>query len=170
MLRSLKEVSERLRDRSTHGEVLNLVLEFASERFRRVAIFMVRDDEAVGIAQRGLADAGGPDEEAFRSLRVRVDESAWLRAVMESGESLRAGPSDSGDDRLAAQLGSRNPVEAFWAPIESGGRIAALLYADNLPASTRIGDTTVLSIVLHEAGLALERAVLERALAQADGR
>ncbi|MDJ0853397.1 MAG: hypothetical protein QNK04_33955, partial [Myxococcota bacterium] len=166
-LRALEEVSERLRDPGTRGEVLNLVLDFAARRFQRVAMFMVTDEEAVGIAQRGLEAAGGPSSEAFRSLRVPIDEPAWFRGVIERGESLRAGPSNEGDRRLAARLGSRAPLEAFVAPIESGGRVAALLYGDNLPGAGAIGDTTIVAIVLHEAGLALDRAVLERALEQA---
>jgi len=54
------------------------------------------------------------------------------------------------------------------APIESGDRVVALLYADNLPAEQPIGDSSALEVVLHEAGLALDRAVLERALAEAE--
>jgi hypothetical protein len=42
----------------------------------------------------------------------------------------------------------------------------ALLYTDNLPGVKPIGNTTILEIALHEAGLALERALLERALSQ----
>jgi hypothetical protein len=168
-LRALKDMSARLRDRATRGEVLNLVLDFAAEHFRRVAMFMVREEDAVGIAQRGLPRAGGPGDEQFLALRVPLHESAWLRSVLDTGESLRAGPSDEGDRRLAAKLGSGLPIEAFVAPIESGGRVAALLYGDNLPENGSIGDTTVLAIVLHEAGLALERAVLERALALVEG-
>ena len=169
-LRALEEVSERLRDPSTRGEVLNLVLDFTARRFRRVAMFMVRDDEAVGIAQRGLPSGGGPNTETFCALRVPLLEPAWFRGVLERGESLRAGPSDEGDRRLAARLGSRAPLEAFVAPIESGGRVAALVYADNLPDTSAIGDTTIVAIVLHEAGMALDRAVLERALEQAEER
>ena len=37
-----------LRDPETQGEVLEHVLDFASERFSRVALFMVRDEEAIG--------------------------------------------------------------------------------------------------------------------------
>jgi hypothetical protein len=40
------------------------------------------------------------------------------------------------------------------------------LYADNLPGAEPLGDTSVIEIALHEAGLALERALLQRALAQ----
>ena len=169
-LRSLEEVSEKLRDPGTRGEVLNLVLDFAARRFRRVAMSMVTDHEAVGIAQRGLESVGGPSNEAFCTLRVPLEEPAWFRAVIDRGESLRAGPSDQGDRRLATKLGSRAPLEAFVAPIESGGRVAALLYGDNLPDTGPIGDTTIVAIVLHEAGLALDRAVLERALEQARER
>ena len=144
------------------------MLDFAAERFRRVAMFMAREDDAVGIAQRGLPLAGGPSDREFQALRVPLVDSAWLDTVIQTGASLKAGPSNDGDHRLAAQLGSQTPSEAFVAPIESGGRVAALLYADNLPEGTPIGDTAVLAIVLHEAGMALDRAVLERALAEAD--
>jgi hypothetical protein len=64
---------------------------------------------------------------------------------------------------LVLRLGGETPTEAYVAPIESGGQVVALLYVDNLPASDPIGDTTILEIVLHEAGLALERALIERA-------
>jgi hypothetical protein len=44
--------------------------------------------------------------------------------------------------------------------------VVAILYADQLPEEGPMGDTSALEIVLHEAGLALDRAVLERALAE----
>jgi hypothetical protein len=164
----LGQLSTRLRDPSSRGDVLNLVLDFAAEIFRRVAVFMVRDDVAVGLAQRRLALAGGPAEPDFQGVSLPVAECRWLRCVLESREALQAPPADAGDRRLAALLGERPPPEAFLAPIESGGRVAAVLYADNLPDGGPLGDTTVLAIVLHEAGLALDRALLERALERAE--
>ena len=59
------------------------------------------------------------------------------------------------------------PSQVYVAPIESAGCVVALLYADNLPGGAPLGDTTALEIVLHEAGLALDRASLERALSGA---
>jgi len=168
-LERLRAISDRLRDPATLGDVLRLVLEFAGESFARVAMFMVRDHEAVGIAQRGLSEAGGPDDAGFRELVVPLAEPAWFRRVLESGAAQRCGPSDAGDRRLAERLGRALPGEAYVAPIESGGRVAALLYADNLPGGSPLADPTALAIALHEAGLALDRALLERALAQAEG-
>jgi hypothetical protein len=166
----LKQMSDRLRDPSVRGEVLSLILEFAAESFSRVAIFMVRDDEAVGMAQSGLARADGPGDEAFREISITAREPAWFHAVLDRREGVRAPPGNEGDRKLAALLGSAVPREAYVAPIESSHRVVALVYADNLPGDAPIGDTISLEIVLHEAGLALERALLERALAEAADR
>ena len=64
-------------------------------------------------------------------------------------------------------LGGRPPKEAYLAPIESGGRVVALLYADQLPRETPIPDTTLIEVAIGEAGMALDRVLLERALAEA---
>lgn len=168
-LRSLREVSARLRDPSSRGDVLRLLLEYAARTFERVAIFAVRDGEAFGVAQIGLPSAGGPDDVDLRRIHFPADETAWFRKVLEARAPLRAAPGDDGDRDLASRLGQAAPPEVYVAPIESGERIAAVLYADNLTTRRPLGDTSALEVVLHEAGLALERAVLERALEQAEG-
>jgi hypothetical protein len=168
-LARLRSASERLRDPATGGDVLSLVLRFAAESFARVAVFMVREDQVLGLAQIGLPRAGGPGDAAIGEVILPHRESAWFRRVIDGRRPLRSAPEDEGDQRLAVLLGNAIPGEAYVAPIESGERVIALLYADNLPGGEPIGDTAALEIVLHEAGLALDRAVLERALAEAEG-
>jgi hypothetical protein len=168
-LSRLREVSARMRDSASGGEVLPQVLQFASETLSRVAMFMIRDDTAQGIAQVGLPKAGGPDERDLREVTLPHREPAWFRRVLDSRGPVRAAPSDDGDQRLAVLLGNAIPEEAYVAPIESGEHVVALLYADNLPGGEPIGDTSALEVVLHEAGLALDRAWLERALEEAEG-
>jgi len=165
-LRTLRAVSERIRDPANHGEVLKLVLEFASESLSRVAMFMVRDEMVVGIAQIGLPRGGGPDDARFREIEMPAAEVEWFKAVLEARSSLRSPVTGDGDRALAGRMGDREPAEAYVAPILSGGRVVALLYADNLPGDESVGDTSVIEIALHEAGLSLERALLARALAQ----
>jgi len=166
-LARLKHVSDRLRDPSTQGEVLTLVLEFASETFSRVAMFMIRDDVAAGIAQLGLPPTGGPDDEGMRAIELDDDELPELfRQVIEQRGAVRSALGGPLDRRLAMRLGAAAPAEAYAAPIESGGCVVAIVYGDNLPEERPIRDTTALEIVLHEAGLALDRALLERALAE----
>jgi hypothetical protein len=165
----LREVRRRMREHARQGEVLSNVLGFAAQIFSRVALFMVRDDSIVGIAQVGLAKAGGPDDGGMRDLTLPARESSWVRRVLETVHPVRGRPVDDGDHRLVVMLGNEVPSEAFLAPIESANRVAALLYADNLPGRAALPDTGALEVVLHEAGLALERALLERALAESPG-
>lgn len=168
MLARLRSASARLRDPSSRGDVLSLSLRFAAETFSRVAIFMVRDEQALGIAQIGLPKAGGPGDGTIDDVVLPHREPAWFRRVLDGRNPVRSAPTDQGDQRLAVLLGNAIPDEAYVAPIESGDRVVALLYADNLPGCEPIGDTAGLEVVLHEAGLALDRAVLERALAEVE--
>ncbi|MBW2494899.1 MAG: DUF4388 domain-containing protein [Deltaproteobacteria bacterium] len=165
-LRTLRSLSERIRDPANHGEVLKLVMKFASESLSRVAMFMVRDDVAIGIAQIGLPRGGGPEDAELREIELNISEVGWFRQVLGSRGSLCSPATGAGDRALALRIGNREPDQAYIAPIVSGGRVVALLYADNLPGTDPIGDTSVIEIALHEAGLALERALLQRALAQ----
>jgi hypothetical protein len=168
-LARLRAASARLRDPGSKGDVLSLALRFAGESFARVAIFMVREEQAIGIAQLGLPKAGGPGDGAISEVVVPHREPAWFRRVLDGRNAVRGAPSDEGDQRLAVLLGNTIPTEAYVAPIESSERVIALLYADNLPGGDPIGDTSALEVLLHEAGMALDRAVLERALAEAEG-
>ena len=167
-LARLRETSARIREGAGRGEVLSQVLSFAAQRFARVALFGVRDERAFGVAQVGLARAGGPDDAALRELSLGSVEPAWFRRVIEGKRPCTAAPSDQGDHRLAVLLGNEIPGEAYVAPIVTGERVVALLYADNLPGREPVADTRSLEVLLDAAGIALDRAVLERTLAQSE--
>ncbi|WP_243688471.1 hypothetical protein [Geotalea toluenoxydans] len=49
-------------------------------------------------------------------------------------------------------------------PIVSEGKVVAVLYGDNIPDAKPIGDTDSLEIFLSQAGLAMEKALLQRRL------
>jgi hypothetical protein len=166
-LARLRDASARMRERARQGEVLSNVLSFAAQTFSRVALFMLRDESLVGIAQIGLGKAGGPDDAALRDVHLPARESSWVRRVLDTLEPVRGRPVDDGDHRLCVMLGNEAPPEAFVAPLESANRVVAILYADNLPSRLLLPDTGALEVVLHEAGLALDRTLLERALAAA---
>ena len=52
VLEGLKEATVRLREASSRGEVLPVVIDYAAQGFRRVAMLMIRDGVAVGMAQQ----------------------------------------------------------------------------------------------------------------------
>jgi hypothetical protein len=155
----------RLRDPAFRGEVLPLVLRLAAETFPRVAVFMIREGAALGMAQAGLPGAGGPDDSGIRRVALRADEPAWFRRVLETREPGAGPPSDAGDLRLSALLGSAPPSRAFVAPLATGSAVVALLYADTLPGDGPLPETGALEALLRAAGQALDRALRDRARA-----
>ncbi len=163
----LRDVSDRMRDPSRKYDVLSLVLGFAADQFSRVGVLMIRGDLALGIAHRGF-DPQGPEGGVPEALQIRTCDLPELFVAALEGRRGVCGGLGERRESLAPWLGAAEPVEAYVGPIESGGCVAALLYADQLPEVKRIGDTAALEIVLHEAGLALDRAVLERALAESE--
>jgi hypothetical protein len=168
-MKRLRESSARIREGASQGDVLPQVLAFAAQTFSRVALFMIRDDQAIGIAQSGLPAAGGPDDQALRGVHLGCRESASFGKVIDTRSPTRGAPSDEGDQRLCVMLGNEIPDELYVAPIESADRVVALLVGDNLPGREPIGDTGALEVLLDSAGIALDRALLERTLAENDG-
>jgi hypothetical protein len=152
----------RLREPGFRGEVLPLVLRLAAETFSRVAVFMVRDGAALGMAQVGLPSAGGPDDSGIRRVALRADEPAWFRRVLETRTPAGGPPSDEGDLRLAALLGGAPASQAFVAPLATESAVVALLYADTLPGDGPLPESTALESLLRAAGQALDRALRAR--------
>ncbi len=165
----LKEATAQLSEAASRGEVLPVLMRFAAQMFARVAMFMVRDGRVVGLAQIGLEKAGGPGNEAIRDVAFAARDSDRLQQALSEWLPIKAAPGSDGDLRFLALLGDQIPSESYLAPVRSAGEPVALLYADNLPGARPIGDTTALEVVLHQAGLALDRAALELALAEARG-
>ena len=162
----LVEVSAKLRN-PAGLDVMSLVLDFAGGIFSRVVIFSVRDGFSVGLGQRGLEESGGPGDEELAELRIPCADVEWFRQALQERRPLRVSAFNTVGCPLSALLGPARPRDVFIAPVESGGEIVALLYADTLVGDPRMGDTSVVEVVLHQAGQALDRALLERALADA---
>jgi len=117
------------------------------------------------MAQHGLDRAGGPDDAGITEIAFDVADVQWIQDVLRERKAIAATPTAS-EAGFVASLGDAEPGMAYVAPIESGGQVIAVLYGDNLPDDEPVGDTSSLEVVLHHAGLALDRAALERALTE----
>jgi len=167
-VRDLRDVTGKLQKASSRGEILPVVLDFASEIFARVAILIVRQERVFAIAGRGIDALEVDPLDSAPPVALQALENGWIRKALQSGEPFRAPPTTPADRELLARLGGAEPAMAYLGPIESGGSTIALLYCDQGSDGAEMPDTTGLEVVLHHAGLALDRAALERALWEAD--
>jgi len=164
-LHLLRGMLAELQNPALGGGIILLVLRFASELMNRAVIFVVKESEIVGLGQFGIESSHEPADVLVRKMCIpRGAGSVFDRLVAQMAvQRVQLGASEW-DNYLRTQLGGGNPAEVFLGPIISEGKVVAILYGDNLPAQTPVGDTESLEIFLSQAGIAMEKALLERRL------
>jgi DNA-binding NarL/FixJ family response regulator len=161
-LHLLKGMLEELNNPSLGGGIILLVLRFASEVMNRAVIFSVKQRAIVGIGQFGMSFGEGATDEQIRRIAVPLEAVSILNHVVRSTHATRTRFGIGRWDRYLCQaLGGQEPSQVFLGPIISEGRVVAILYGDNLPRQSPVGDTEPLEIFLSQAGLAMEKALLE---------
>jgi hypothetical protein len=164
----LRNAIGQLQRASSRGEVLPVVLDFAATVFARAAILMVRDGSAFAIAGRGMSALEVDPLDSPPAIALDLGELGWLRRVVETGRPVVAEPDTPADRGLLEAFGGVVPQNAYLGPIETGDSVIALLYGDQGEGRQPMPDTSGLEVVLHHAGLALDRAALARALWEAE--
>ncbi|HEY5514169.1 MAG TPA: response regulator [Geomonas sp.] len=164
-LSHLRGMLEELNNPSLGGEIILLVLRFAAEFMNRAVVLLVKKDSIQGLGQFGMDDRDGSADARVRSLRIPRGEPSLFAPVLETRFPMKGKVDDSRwSNFFLGQLGDARPSEVFVGPIVSEGKVVAVLYGDNLPEDKPIGDTDSLEIFLSQAGIAMEKALLQRRL------
>lgn len=164
-LHLLRGMLEELNNPSLGGGIILLILRFASELMNRAVILLVKEKEIVGLGQFGIELPKDSADTKVRSTRIPTREESLFSEVLAGMSPAKVTVSDrKWDSYLVNQFGGQRPQEVFLGPLISEGRVVAILYGDNLPEQKPVGDTEALEIFLSQAGLAMEKALLERRL------
>jgi CheY-like chemotaxis protein len=162
-LHLLRGMLQELNNPSLGGGIILLILRFASELMNRAVIHLVKDDEIVGLGQFGVELKGESADTRVRNTRLPKEEAHVFAEALRCRAPYRVKPENTQwNSYLFEQFGGARPAEVFVGPLLSEGRVVAVLYGDNLPDDKPIGDTESLEIFLSQAGLAMEKALLER--------
>jgi hypothetical protein len=156
---------QELNNPALGGGIILLCLRFASELMNRAVIFFVKDNEIIGLGQFGLDSADNNADSHVRQIKVPAGaDSIFRKALQDPTPKHTSFGEGEWDDYLVGQLGGGRPSDIFVGPIMSEGNVVAIIYGDNLPENKPVGDTESLEIFLSQAGMAMERALLERKL------
>lgn len=164
-LRLLRGMLQELSNPALGGGIILLVLRFASELMNRAVIFLVKEKEIVGLGQFGIEYSGKMTDARVRRMKIPRNVESVFAEVLSEMSPMKVRPgSGQWDSYLRKQFGCELPEQIFLGPIISEGKVVAILYGDNLPEKKPIGDAEALEIFLSQAGLAMEKALLERRL------
>lgn len=160
---SLKSLTQELRFPNSTSEITLLILRFASDIFQRGVLFMVGDTEIVGLGQFGLT-IERPDEK-IRGITLHYSESGTLKNIISEKRPYRGIlEKDPITEFFINEIGGGWPDETVMFPLIAEGRVVALLYCDNIMSGETIGETEGLEIFIDQAGMALEKSLLQRRL------
>ena len=90
-------------------------------------------------------------------MKMVMPGGGWIRRVLDGGAPVTGPAADPADHLLLEKLGAETPEQSYLGPIESGGAVIALLYADQAATGSPMPDSRALEVVLRHAGLALAR-------------
>jgi hypothetical protein len=164
---TLKSMFDELRFPTATAEVTLLILRYASEVVNRAILFMVKKDEVRGLGQFGIELKGQSADQVVRNIRIPLDQPSLFRTVIESRRSF-LGPLDQSESNkyLVNELGGVLPDIVLAIPLVVDGKVALVVYGDNLPERKPIKGIDTLEIFMNQAGMALEKALLEKRLAE----
>ena len=158
---ALKALTQELRFPNSASEITLLILRFASDIFQRGILFMAGEKEVVGLGQFGLEIERA--DEKIRETKLPLKDSPFLTKIVNETHTYRgAMEKDKITEYLIKDIGGGWPTDVAIFPIIAEGRVAAMLYCDNLPTGEAITETEGLEIFVSQAGLALEKALLQR--------
>ncbi|MHB8844687.1 MAG: DUF4388 domain-containing protein [Nitrospirota bacterium] len=167
-LTTLKSMFDELRFPTATAEVTLLTLRYASEVVNRAILFMVKKDEVRGLGQFGIELASGvsPDK-VVRNIRIPLSEPSLFLQVIETRRTYLGPLEDNEQNRyFMNEVGGSRPDSVFAIPLVVDGKVALIVYGDNLPDLKPIKGVETLEIFMNQAGMALEKALLERKLAE----
>jgi len=164
---ALKAMFDELRFPTATAEVTLLILRYASEVVNRAILFMVKKDEVRGLGQFGMELPGRSADQVVRNIKIPLNQPSLFLKVIESRTSY-VGPLAINETSkyLMNELGGVMADQVMIIPLIVDGKVALIVYGDNVPERKPIRGVETLEIFMNQAGLALEKALLEKRLAE----
>ena len=163
----LKSMFDELRFPTATSEVTLLILRYASEFVNRAVLFMVKKDEVRGLGQFGIELKGASPDQVVRNIKIPLNKPSLFSSVLETRRGYH-GPIDANEANtyLASELGGDMPESVMAIPLVVDGKVALIVYGDNLPERKPLGGMDTLEIFMNQAGMALEKALLQNKLTE----
>ena len=151
---AVKRGVEAIEKQQTQTGVLGSLLSGAAPFAERVALFVIRNEQALGWRE---CEAGDPTNlESIRGITLPLSAETLLGHAARSGSPWSGAPgSNSEDDLLLGQLGGE-PQSVAALPLVVRGKVVALLYADAVSSDPNAINLDALELLARVAGMAVD--------------
>jgi hypothetical protein len=162
-LATLKAVLTGMRSPSFAAEITLTLMRYAAESVSRGVLFALTKEGIIGIGQFGMSLNGTSPDERVRRIMIPADQPSVFSEVIDTKQTYRGKLREaSWNEYLVAQLGGSVPHEVIAVPMIVNDTVVVIFYGDNLPTNRPIGDIEGLELFMIQAGLAMEKTLLEK--------
>jgi hypothetical protein len=164
-LTDLRSMFMELRHRSLSGEITLLIMRYASETIDRGVLLMAKSDYICGLGQFGIESNGTSADNQVRNIRIPFKEPSIFSWSIEHTQAYKGTmPKNQWNDYLVNSIGGYYPKEVLIIPMMVEKKVVALIYGDNLLTGRPIKKEDTLEIFVNQAGVAMEKTLLEHRL------
>ena len=162
----LRALMEEIRSPEFTGEVTSTLIEFGKRVFSRGVLFISSQGNFVSMGHFGFADGEGPERGSLKLPRNRpsILSRAAERRATERGELERL----EWNLYLVSHLGGIQASDSAALPLIVNGETMMVLYGDNAGGDRPIGELDDFELLLLQAGLAMEKKLLEKRIEQSE--
>ena len=168
------ELQNRLRElrmRGEAGDIAGLVMKVAREFFERAVLFLVKDDEARGLAGFGAAPKSDTLNLLARRIVIPLQEKSAFGEVAASRKPFRGSAADDkGVQFLLGKVGRFKSGTVALLPLLTNRETIALLFGDNPESGAPLPRLEPLEVFINQAGIALENAFLQKKVLALQGQ
>jgi hypothetical protein len=150
---AIKRAVEEIERQQTHADILGSLLTGAARFAERAALFVIRNDQAIGWRECEASDPA--NFELIGGVSLPLSADTLLGRAAQSRSAWTGAPgSNSADSLLTDQLGG-NPQIMTAVPLVVRGKVVAVLYADSASQNSNAVNVDALELLARVAAMAI---------------
>ena len=158
---TIKRAVQEIEEQQSQTEILKSLLKGAILFAERVALFVIKNDQAIGWR---VCEATDPTNlELIGGVSLPLSSETILTRAVRTRDSWSGDPRSNSDDQmLIDQLGG-SPQMVISVPLTVRGKVVAVLYADSASSDSAAINLDALEVLVRVAAMAVNLVSVHRA-------
>jgi hypothetical protein len=157
---AIKRAVADIENQQSQADILKALLRGSAQFAERVAMFIVKGEQAIGWRISGASDAANSQPIGGVSLPLSA-QTGLTRAIHSQAAWSGSARENAEDDLLADQLGG-SPASVAVIPLVVRGKVVAALYADSSSAEANAINSDALDVLARVAAMTVNIVSIHR--------
>lgn len=150
---AIKRAVEEIERQQTHGDILGSLLTGAAQFAERAALFVIRNEQAIGWRECEASDPA--NFELIGGVSLPLSADTLLGRAAQSRSAWTGAPGSNSEDRLLTDQLGGNPQIMAAVPLVVRGKVVAVLYADSASQDSTAVNVDALELLACVAAMAI---------------